>query len=154
VPTRKAPVELTIEGQGLDALQRKIKKLPNSRQLTRELNKTLRVAAKDLPDQAKDAARQELPQRGGLAARVASRPAGLQVLSGRNAGVRVRFKGVDAVSSNRGRLRHPVFGNREVWVNQAIKPGWFTDRMRHEAPKVRPDLLRAMERIAEKVADA
>jgi hypothetical protein len=35
-------------------------------------------------------------------------------------------RGLDRVSG----WRHPVFGNRSVWVRQtASKPGWFTDTL-------------------------
>jgi hypothetical protein len=144
------PVEMTVEGDAFKALQRKLKAV-DRRDLRRELNRGLRDGAKPLIGDARDAARSELPSTGGLADRVAGKPMSISITQ---AGVQVRIKGVDAVSTNRGRLRHPVYGNREVWVTQSIKPGWFTDRMRREAPKVRPDLVRAMERVAEKIADA
>jgi hypothetical protein len=32
----------------------------------------------------------------------------------------------DTARTDRGALRHPVFGNGEVWVNQPITPGWWT----------------------------
>ncbi len=145
---------LTIEGEGLAALQRKIKTLPNHRELVRELNKGLREGAKPLPAEAKFAARSELPKAGGLNERIASHEAKVSVTSGNQAGVKIRFRGVDSRSTNSGRLRHPVFGNRDNWVTQQIKPGWFTDRMRREAPKVRPELVKVLERIAEKAARA
>jgi hypothetical protein len=144
------PVEMTVEGDAFKALQRNLKAV-DRRDLRRELNRGLRDGAKPLIGDARDAARSELPSTGGLADRVAGKPMSISITQ---AGVQVRIKGVDAVSTNRGRLRHPVYGNREVWVTQSIKPGWFTDRMRREAPKVRPDLVRAMERVAEKIADA
>lgn len=144
------PVQVTIEGDALKALQRKLKAI-DRRDLRRELNKGLREGAKPLIGEARSAARSELPQRGGLAERVASRP---MAISATTTGVRIRVKGMDARSTERGRLRHPVYGNREVWVTQAIKPGWFTDRMRAKAPGVRPDLIRAMDRVAEKIASA
>lgn len=144
------PVQVTIEGDALKALQRKLKAI-DRRDLRRELNKGLREGAKPLIGEARSAARSELPQRGGLAERVASRP---MTISASTTGVRIRVKGMDARSTERGRLRHPVYGNREVWVTQAIKPGWFTERMRREAPKVRPELVKAMDRVAAKIARA
>ena len=144
------PVELRIEGDALKALQRKLKAVDRG-DLRRELNKGLREGAKPLVQDAKDAARDDLPKRGGLADRVASRPTTVSVTQG---GIKIRVKGVDAKSADRGVLRHPVYGNRNTWVLQRIPTGYFTNRMRREAPKVRPDLIRAMDRIAEKIANA
>lgn len=147
------PVQVTLEGRGLRDLQRKIKVI-DAKDLRRELNRGLREGARPLVQDARDAARDSLPSRGGLAERVASRPTTISVTQG---GIKVRVKGVDAGSANRGRLRHPVFarqGQPRVWVTQSIPPNYFTDRMRREAPKVRPDLIRAMDRVAEKIADA
>jgi hypothetical protein len=143
------PVELRVEGDAMKALQRKLKQVDRA-DLRRELNRGLRDGAKPLVQHARDAARDNLPHAGGLNERVASRPTTISIAQG---GVRVRVKGVDAASTNRGRLRHPVYGNREVWVTQTIQPGWFTDRMRQKAPGVRPDLIKAMDRVAQKIAN-
>jgi hypothetical protein len=35
-------------------------------------------------------------------------------------------KKIDLQSLDRGRLRHPLFGNRRYWYMQAVRPGWFT----------------------------
>lgn len=144
------PVQLRVEGDALKALQRKLKAV-DARDLRRELNRALREGAAPLVQDARDAARDSLPRAGGLNERIASKPTSISVMQ---AGVRVRVKGSDAASINRGRISHPVFGNRDVWVRQPVRAGYFTDRMRREAPKVRPDLIRAMDRVAEKIASA
>jgi hypothetical protein len=147
---------MSIEGQGLKALQRKLKTLPNRAELTRELNKALREAAKPLEASAHDAAR-VLPSTGGLAERIASKPVTANVGQGR---LRMRVKGSDARTTNSGRLKHPVYARADqtrdqwTWVAQAIPPGWFTKRMLRDAPAVRIYLVAAMERIAQKVAGA
>lgn len=55
--------------------------------------------------------------------------------SGFRTGVRVRVDGTKLPESqrslpramNKGRVRHPVFGDRNVWTNQTFAPpGWFT----------------------------
>ena len=143
-------VELRVEGDALKALQRKLKEI-DRKDLRRELNKGLREGAKDMPKAAQGAAKSSLPRAGRLNVVVAARPVKLGVVSG---GVRVRYTRTDRRMYEQGRLRHPVFGNREVWVTQWITPGWFTDRMRSEARKVRPELVKAMDRIAEKIARA
>lgn len=41
------------------------------------------------------------------------------------------------------RFRHPVMGDRKVWVSQSFKPaGWFTKTLREETPRIRADLDR------------
>jgi hypothetical protein len=142
-------VEMSLEGQGLKVLQRKLKAM-DAKDLRRELNRGLKDAAGQMIPVARDAARGSLPQTGGLADRVASAPMRISVTTGR---VRIMAKGMDRRSET-GRLRHPVFGNREVWVTQQIKPHWFTERMRERAPQVRRELVEAMDRIARKVANA
>ncbi len=154
-------IEMSLEGDGLKALQRKIKQMPNSRTLTRELNKGLREGAKHLPAAAQQAARESLPRRGGLNERVAGHPVKLVVSSSQSsAGIKVRFKGVSSRKEQAGLLRHPVFADASrpksewVWKPQQVKPEWFTAAMRAKAPDVRPALLKAMERVARKIADA
>ena len=142
-------VELRVEGQGLKKIQRDLKEFQDGKAIKRELYKSLRDSAKPLLNDARLAARSELPQAGGLAAQVAARPMSVSITQG---GVRIRVRGMDARSTNRGRLRHPVYGNRERWVTQEIKPEWFTNAMRSNADKVRPDLLRAMDRAAQRIA--
>lgn len=39
-------------------------------------------------------------------------------------------------TSNKGLVRHPVFGNREVWRVTHIRPGAVSDPLRHEAPRI------------------
>ncbi|WP_084963756.1 hypothetical protein [Thermoactinospora rubra] len=46
--------------------------------------------------------------------------------------------------------RHPVFGNRKKWVHQRGQP-WFEVTIRRHAPKVRNDILKAMDDIADKI---
>jgi hypothetical protein len=38
---------------------------------------------------------------------------------------------------NRGRWRHPVFGDREAWVTQTFTPGWFDKPIIAKRPQVR-----------------
>lgn len=143
---------MQVAGEGLVALKRQIKALNSDlrKEINRELNRALREGASSLIPKVAEAARRELPSSGGLAARVAAKRASVSLASGR---VRIMVKGMDARSAERGRLRHPVYGNREVWVTQQIKPGWFTDEMRREAPKIRPRLVQAIETAAQRVVN-
>lgn len=151
----KPPVNLTVEGQGLKDLQRKLKALEDGKILRRELNRELRLAAKPLIGDARAAARSDLPKAGGFADRVASAPMRISVTSSqRSPGVKIVIKGIDAKSANSGRIRHMTWGHTDRWVTQKIKPGWFTDAMRTHGPRVRPSIARALQRAAEQISNA
>lgn len=124
-------------------------------QMRKELHKGLQQGAKPLIPLARAEARRVLPHKGGLAEVVARAPMRVQVRTGaRTAGVRV-VVGRDrsgARRANQGVIRHPVFGNRQVWVNQVVPPDWFDRPMEHGAPIVRPELQKAVERVLDQIA--
>jgi hypothetical protein len=97
----------------------------------------------------------ELPQSGGLAARVArssvtvrQRGPGVQIVA------RGSKRGVgDIESIERGVVRHPVYGNRGVWVKQAVPPRIFEDTCREVVDdNVMNELLDGIEAVAKKLA--
>lgn len=123
-------------------------------ELRKELSNSMKRTARPLIAKTRQSALQRLPQRGGLAAQVAKEPQRVQVRTGaRTAGVRIVVgkRNGGARGANQGRIRHPVFGNRRVWVSQSVPPGWFDDPIRDSAPAVRRDLERAIETVAEQV---
>lgn len=125
-------------------------------ELRRALNTGIRQSAKPLVGKTRAAARRKLPKAGGLAEQVAKEPQRVQVRTGaKTAGVRmvVGKKQGGARGSNRGKIRHPVFGNREVWVEQDIPEaaGWYDDTIKDDAPQVRRGIERAMQDVADKV---
>ena len=47
---------------------------------------------------------------------------------------------------NRGKWRHPFFGNRELWVEQTVRPkGWFTDTGKKRHPQLRAAITQALD---------
>jgi hypothetical protein len=124
--------------------------------LRQELHKGVKKAARPLVFQAKAAAREQLPKRGGLNRAVAGSPIRTVVSTGRNKyGVRIVVAGVRgraARSTNRGKIRHPVFGNRDVWRDQKVPKGWFDDTMRAAAPAIRKDVEAALARVVQDIA--
>lgn len=130
-------------------------KAAGDKQLRRELHKGVKKAARPLIGQAKAAARQQLPKAGGLNKRVAGSPMRTKVSTGRNRyGVRIEVVGVRgraARASNRGMIRHPVYGNRERWVNQRVPKGWFDSTMRASAPAVRKEVQAAIDRTLREI---
>ena len=123
-------------------------------ELRKELNRSLRAAAKPLIPKARAEALRRLPSKGGLAKQVSKEPMRVQVRTGATtAGVRIvvgRKQG-GARAANRGFIRHPVFGNREVWVDQKVPADWFDEPLTKSAPEVRRALEGAMNDIAEQV---
>lgn len=57
----------------------------------------------------------------------------------------------DIRSLERGRLRHPLFGDRSHWYDQTVNAGWWTGPLNAGADVVRRELVQALERIAAKV---
>jgi len=145
-----------FEIKGADQFLRLSKALKHAGRtgLRKELTAGMRRAAKPLIAKSRAEALQRLPRRGGLAKQVAKEPQRIQVRTGaRTAGVRVVVgkRSGGARAANRGVIRHPVFGNRKVWVNQSVPPDWFDDTMRASAPSVRRELERALEDIADRI---
>lgn len=53
---------------------------------------------------------------------------------------------------NKGKLRHPLFGDRGHWYSQDVYPGFFTQPLQDSAPEVRKELVAAMDRVAAQIA--
>lgn len=125
--------------------------------LRNELNKAVKAAAKPLPKAVQDEARKRLPQRGGLAARIARRRPQVVTRTGaQTAGVRVQDRKTDPRMSTQGRIYHPVFGRRGSDVVQ-VEPGirgYFEDTIRDKAPEIRDDLVRVLEDFARRLPGA
>ena len=52
---------------------------------------------------------------------------------------------MDVASLNRGRLRHPLFGNRKHWYDQAVKPGFWDDAMKRGEGETRRLVVAALD---------
>lgn len=122
-------------------------------EMRKELHKGIRKAARPLIPKARKEARSKLPQRGGLAERVAREPARTQVRTGSDPGVRIVIgtKRGGARATNRGLIRHPVFG-QDVWVEQRIEPGWFDNSMMGEKAAIQRDIERAMLNVVDMIS--
>jgi hypothetical protein len=53
---------------------------------------------------------------------------------------------------NDGTLRHPAYGNRQAWVAQRVKPGFWDVPMANAKEKPTREIQEAMERVAQKIA--
>jgi len=81
-------------------------------------------------------------------------------LSGDKAGVRVAaskkgmprgFRNAPKRLNRAGGWRHPVFGNREVWVHQIGKPGWFDDPLQARKAQYRAAAAKVVRDTADRI---
>jgi|SRR5882672_6953658 len=151
------PIEIRVEGRGLRELQRKLKATNDGKVILRELNKEMRDIGRELIPVAREANRENLPRGGGLNERVADYPMRAVMSSSKSdTGVRIVGKGMRA--ADRGFIRHPVYARPDkarsewTWVTQRVRPSGATDALRASAPKIRPALVRAMDRAAKRLA--
>jgi hypothetical protein len=149
--------DFAVRVVGAEELARVSKALrqAGAKDMRNELTRAMRAAAKPLIAEARQHARETLPKRGGLNKRVARSSIRAKIRTGgQSVGVRIVAKGLDARVDTAGRVRHPVFGNRKVWVQQQVKPGWFDVPMKSGAPEVRRELLKAIDNITRKLEGA
>jgi hypothetical protein len=52
---------------------------------------------------------------------------------------------------NNGTLRKPVFGNSDVWVNQSVRPGFWTDTLTDTREAPATAIRRAVQRTISKI---
>jgi hypothetical protein len=52
---------------------------------------------------------------------------------------------------NRGKWRHPVFGNKENWVTQTSEPNWFDGTIKKHAPEVRREIKAQVDEVMRKI---
>ena len=73
-------------------------------------------------------------------------------LNSQSVGVKIVAANAYGIAAmNRGRLRHPVFGNTDVWVTQAVEPGWFDEPLQDSAPDIRRAITQALDTEARKL---
>ena len=144
-----ASIEIRGEEQ-FTALAARIRKAEGD--LKPELYDALERAAPSLEHAATRSAAANLPHRGGLNAVVAAAGMSHQRRAG---GIRITARGITQLAlTNSGKVRHPVYGNPGTWVTQFIPKArdWFDKPMHDGAPKVRRELVKALDKIARKIA--
>jgi hypothetical protein len=125
--------------------------------LKKETLKGFRESGKGTIRRIKASTGDYLPQRGGLAARVARSTIGTRTrLSGANAGIEIKGTGKTGArglsAMNEGAVRHPVCGRRNAWVSQSVRPGFFTDPIEEDLPQIRSSIQRVLEDALHKIA--
>lgn len=123
--------------------------------LRKELLAGIRKEGKETVKDIKRSAADVLPHRGGLAALVSRSSFGVRTrLSGGGVGVRIQgtSRSVKSLRAlNAGRLRHPVYGNRQVWVEQQVEPGWFDKPVERDADNIRRGIDRVLHDVARRI---
>jgi hypothetical protein len=145
--------DFKVEGtKQLTTLARRLKEAGDG-QLRRELLAGIRKSGRKILPDIPQSAYRTLPRRGGLADRVARQKFALRTsLSGSSASVRIGATGMKELRDiNRGRLRHPLFGNRDHWYQQQIEPGFFDEPIERRAPDVRREIQQVMNDVARKI---
>lgn len=127
------------------------------KEIRKQFKSEFSKATKPIIDAAKESASKTLPGGGGkgkesVADRVSGGKYSAKMLSGASAGTRITAmeragKNVDMASLNRGRLRHPLYGNKRHWYDQNVPKDWFTKPIEEYAPK----LEKALGDVAEKI---
>jgi len=143
--------DFEIRGAGeLEKLAKRLKDTGGN-DLKRELLRGIRETNKPTTAKVRKSAAENLPRRGGLAAKVAREPIGTRTrLTGNSAGVTISRKRGRGL--NEGRLRKPLFGDREHWFQQTVAKDWFSKPIEDDAPKIRDGLQRVMQDVAAKIA--
>lgn len=133
-------------------LARRLKEA-GDKELRKELYAGINRSVKLLREDVKDAAEQQIPGRYGDILRSELKVSARKRAAGRNPAIYLLGKAGnrDVSSLNRGRLRHPLFGNRRRWYNQQIRPGFWSQTLVNDAPRVRAELIEAIRRVAAKI---
>ncbi|MFG2276974.1 hypothetical protein ACGFNY_45365 [Streptomyces chartreusis] len=153
--------------QGLNALVRALRAEEDGKQLRKDLAKNMREALKPGAAEAKSsimamptqAARPVTPA---LRTAIAKKIRPEVKLGGRWSGARVKafktknirgFPNAPKRTNRAGGWRHPVFGNRDVWVTQHGKRDWFDDAFKGREGIYREAVEQAMEDMARRIAN-
>jgi hypothetical protein len=147
-------IRVTQRGRNLSSLSRDLKET-GQRGLRKELLRGVRTAARSAIPDIEAAAAADLPKRGGLAADVAGQKwSARSSMAGPVASVRIVGQGMRELKDiDQGVVRHPVFGNRDVWKRQTagITPGFFSGTLQKKAPEVRRQIDQVMRDVKLKI---
>lgn len=150
--------ELRVEGADKFGILAKALRQVGDKDLRTELYRGINRAVKPLTESVKVETKNYLPRR--YAFELAK---SLKVRARRRAGrdpaiylvgraKTPRGKERDLASLNRGRLRHPLYGNRRYWFDQEVSPNWWDDPLLEGADQVREEIVGVLDEVVQKVA--
>lgn len=125
-----------------------------ARDLRLELLRGTKRAGKPVIEAARRNATDRLPRGGGLNALAAGEKITTRVRLGvRTAGVQIRTADRILNQTNAGFVRHPVFGDRKVWVTEQVPraAGWWDDAISETTPQAIAEMYAVMRETAEAI---
>lgn len=122
--------------------------------LRKELRAAMASASKPARMRVKADEMAFLPKRNGMAKKYAHVPTQTYSVSGDQVSMKWKQhrKGSDLESLNRGRIRHPLFGHKRTWYNQAITPGMWSLSVKKEGAPIVDDMTRQLIEYTERIA--
>lgn len=126
-------------------------KVAGNGDLRKELLAGIRTAVKRMIPAVQQGAEDRLPRAGGLAASVAGQKfmARTSLASGK---VSLTGSGMKSLTDiDKGKVRHPVFGNRSVWKQQSVTPGFFSGPIESHLPEVRAEVEHVVASVVKKL---
>jgi hypothetical protein len=147
-------MEVQVTSDDARNLAAAIRRYADPKGIRRELNRSLSVASKPIRASMRTAAIGSLPASGGLRARMDGLVGQGRTTTSRG-GIRISFaKNSYDARTLRGRIRHPLFGNRGFWFNNtASPPDEIEAEFNRQQPTALREVSRAMEGIARKVTN-
>lgn len=119
------------------------------KQIRNAFNKSVRAAVAPLKDEVKKSAHDKLPRKGGLADKVSgSKFATRTSASGLSLNMTNLFQLKDI---DEGKLRHPVFGHMNVWANQKINSGFWTEPTTKAQAEIVASVNEAMDEVIKEI---
>ncbi|MEV6737874.1 hypothetical protein AB0N14_13465 [Streptomyces sp. NPDC051104] len=151
------------DGGDLRRISRELRRM-DDKEVKKRFRTELRAAAKPLVPKVRAAIRQIPSKRGyspdGLRGAL-SKATKLEVkTTGKQAGVAIRvdgrkmpshMKSLPSMVEGKKRFRHPVFGNRNVWVTQTSHP-YFYSALRMAGPVARRAVNRVLDGISKDIS--
>ena len=140
----------------IDALFKRINAHADKKAIRKELHRGLAKVTPHLRGALVEAIPAALPSSGGLSAMVSgSTKWRTSVKGGKYAGVTLWARNTkhDIRTLTGSRLRHPVWGNRDAWVNQTagVEPAVFLTEFEQNKPHVRKAILQVLNDISRKI---
>jgi hypothetical protein len=127
------------------------------RGLKKELMTAIKDAAKPMEKEVRDHVAQYLPDRYApiISKGLVVRPS--QSTRGKSVGLKLvgyapgqsRRRQIRVIDG--GTLRHPVYGNREAWVDQKVKPGFWSEPLEAARDKPAVEIRRAIQKTISKL---
>lgn len=143
-------VRVSMGGREFATLARDLRRAGRT-DLRAELTRGLMAARAPVVQALQRSATDTLPNRGGLAARVAGSQFAFRTLGGSDPHVEVTATErpgapVDLATLDDGSVLHPVFGGRR-WVRQRVTPQWFTRAIEEQESTFEAALSDAVQRV-------